>query len=350
MKPNNDYFGTVRQAQKPDHPGRWLRVLIIILALVVVAIVMIIGYYIFQISTPVSRSDEQKIVEIKDGSSTEQIAATLKSAGLIRDARSFMIYVKTGPAHGLLKPGPYAFKPNMNTVQIVDYLHSGKIAVKTITFPEGITIDQMAARYEKIGFGSSQEFVAATKEIYDYDFLKFRPAGATLEGYLFPDTYTLKINATSRDLINKMLETFGQKAWPILQSAKKSNYKSYQLLTMSSIVEAEGLTIKDRALIASALFNRLERGMKLESDVTISYVTGSKQVSPADLAINSPYNSYKAAGLPPGPICNPGLAAISATVNPTPSDYLYFLADKGGVVHFAKTYAEHQNNISEYLQ
>lgn len=350
MKPNNDYFGTVREAQKPDHPSHWLRALIIILALVMVAVVAAIGYYIFQISTPVSHSDEQKIIEIKDGSSTEQIATQLKEAGLIRDSRSFMIYVKIGPAHGVLKPGPYAFKPNMNTVQIVDYLHSGKIAVKTITFPEGITINQMAARYEKIGFGPSDEFVAATKESYDYDFLASRPAGATLEGYLFPDTYTLKINATPRDLVNKMLETFEQKAWPELSSKKAENYTPHQLLTLSSIVEFEGLTDKDRAVIAGVFYNRLKSGMKLESDVTISYITGHKQTTAADLAINSPYNSYKTAGLPPGPICNPGLAAITATVNPTPSDYLYFLADKAGAVHFAKTYAEHQNNISQYLQ
>lgn len=350
MKPAKDYYNLLGKPDAERKPHYFWRIFIIVLILIVLGLISLLGYYLYQINTPASQAEGQKVIEIAPGSTSEAIASQLKTAGLIRDERIFLLYVKIGPAHGLLKPGPYALKSNMTTVQIVDYLNSGKIAVKTITFPEGLTIKQMAARYEKAEFGTKSEFIDATKQHYDFKFLAERPAGSSLEGYLFPDTYTIKINASAQDLVTQMLTTFETKAWSQLSNTQVQKYSSYQLLTLASVVEHEGLTDKDRAMIAGVFFNRLSRGMKLESDVTISYVTERKQVTAADLQKISPYNSYKTAGLPPSPICNPGLSAIRAVAEPTASDYLYFLADNQNKVYFAKTYAEHQDNISKYLQ
>jgi UPF0755 protein len=147
-----------------------------------------------------------------------------------------------------------------------------------------------------------------------------------------------------------MLNAFSSQVLPKLSPDIANTPKLNEVVTLASIVEKEANTTEDRKLVAGVFYNRLRAGMKLESDVTVNYATGKTNTTPEDLSVNSPYNTYKVPGLPVGPICNPGLDAILATANPTQSDYLFFIADKSGHVHFAKTLSEHNENIKKYLQ
>jgi len=223
--------------------------------------------------------------------------------------------------------------------------------MKKLTFIEGITINEIKSQFVKNGLGSLEDFQAALNSNYNYYFLTLRPAGASLEGYLFPDTYLEQGNLSAQKLINDMLKNFENKISPYQEAISQhpQRLNLHQIITLASIVEAEAKTKEDRQLIAGILLKRLELGMNLEADVTINYLTGRKKTLASDLKIDSPYNTYQHKGLPPGPINNPGLEAIEAVIYPTPSDYLFFMAGKNGQIYYAKTLEEHNNNIARYL-
>ena len=186
------------------------------------------------------------------------------------------------------------------------------------------------------------------------DFLNDAPADANLEGYLFPDTYRIFRDATAEDIIAKMLDNFNGKLSPAMRADISKQGKSiHDIVVMSSIVEKEVRSAADKKIVAGILYKRLELGMKLEVDVTINYISGKNNPSSAleDLQIDSPYNTYKYYGLPPGPIANPGLDAIMAAIYPEKSPYLFYLnrQDTGETI-FSKTYEEHLRNKAKYLK
>jgi UPF0755 protein len=196
---------------------------------------------------------------------------------------------------------------------------------------------------------------------FDYDFLRSRPAGASLEGYLFPDTYQVSPDVTAADLIQRMLRTFDQRvASQMRQQAAARGLTVHQWVTLASIVEREAVIASERPVIASVYLNRLELGMKLDADPTVQYALGYQAQTRSwwkrpllleDLEVKSPYNTYKNPGLPPGPIANPGLASLRAVVEAPDTDYYYFVANKqaGDGSHvFARTIEEHQRNIARY--
>jgi UPF0755 protein len=191
---------------------------------------------------------------------------------------------------------------------------------------------------------------------YSNQFLNARPAGATLEGYLFPDTYLIAPSTTPQHLVQSMLNNFERRVTPELVSGlSKQGLNLHQGVTLASIVEKEANKDEDRAKVAQVFLKRMRMGMKLDSDVTVQYAAGlepdaQKETAENIRTLDSPYNSYRYAGLPPGPICSPGLSAIRAVINPARTDFLYFVADKDGSTHFAKTFAEHQANINKYLR
>jgi UPF0755 protein len=197
---------------------------------------------------------------------------------------------------------------------------------------------------------------------FDHDFLADRPEGVTsLEGFLFPDTYEFPSDATARDVIARMLDTFGQRFTPELrEQARAQGLTVYQAVTLASIVEREAVLPEERPIIASVFLNRLRAGMHLNADPTVQYALGyqgeghgwwKRPLLLEDLEVDSPYNTYRHVGLPPGPICNPGLAALEAVVNPADTRYLYFVANDvaGDGSHvFAETLEEHNANIAKY--
>lgn len=229
----------------------------------------------------------------------------------------------------------------------------------TATVIEGWSVEQIGAYYEKLGLFPKTEFQKASQEFDSKNFpLVLRPNSKSLEGYLFPDTYRFAKTATPDEVIAKMLANFSSR----LASAdvkdvntKYNGLSLYEIITLASIIEKESggdgattgeLSLQDeRNLVASVFYNRMAVGQALESDATINYVTGkdSPAASASDLAVNSPYNTYKYPGLPPGPICNPSLGSIIAALHPAKSDYFYFLHKQpSGQVDFSKTFEEHK--------
>lgn len=296
-----------------------------------------------------ARDNRQILVDIKEKSSLDTIAQTLYDARLIQHRTSFKLYAKFSSAKGQLIPGPYLLRPSMTIRQIVSMMAAGKTAERKIAIVEGATLKDMAAAFAASGIGSENDFNEALNQNYDFSFLATRPPGASLEGYLYPDTYKLLVNSSAQDFITKMLVTTKSQLETNNGFANPQGLNLHQTYTMASIVELEASRDEDRKLIAGIFYNRLKRNMKLESDPTVNYITGRKATTPQDLTIDSVYNTYKIAGLPPGPICSPSLSTILAVTSPTSSDYLFFLGGKDGKVHYAKTLAEHNQNIKTYL-
>ncbi len=230
----------------------------------------------------------------------------------------------------------------------------------TVTVIEGWNNEEVAEYFEKQGLFPKADFLTALNSFDEspYALLK-RPAGMTLEGYLFPDTYRIPKDATPDDVIRKMVGNFNSRLNSIDvndSSVKYNGLSLYEIITLASIIEKEsggnGATTgslslqEERDLVASVFYNRLKIGQALESDATVNFVTGKDTpgASLADLEINSPYNTYKYAGLPPGPICNPSLGSIKAAIKPAQSDYFYFLHKQpSGVVEFSKSFEEHKS-------
>jgi UPF0755 protein len=237
---------------------------------------------------------------------------------------------------------------------------TAKAPQATITFLEGWDNNNIAQYLEKNQVTSSASFLAATKNFdsSNYPDLSSKPQTQGLEGFLFPDTYFIPKNPPvgqdiNNIIIEKALNNFSKKITPeMLAQAQTQGMSLYQIITLASIIEKEsGANQDDRKMIAGVFYNRLKAGMPLESDATVSFVTGTSPVSDADTLVDSPYNTYKYSGLPPGPICNPGLNSIMAALYPTASNYLYFLTDpQTGRAVFAQTYDEHLKNKAEYLK
>lgn len=250
---------------------------------------------------------------------------------------------------------------------------NAKAPEQTITLIEGWTTPDIAAYLEKKGIVKAGDFLAAEKsfDVSAYPLLASRPAGADLQGFLFPDTYRIAqysgadANLAANAVIKKALDNFSSKLTPEMQKQAQTQGQSvYQILILASIIEKEtgqdAVTEADkenlqieRKIVAGIFYNRLNAGMPLQSDATVNYFTGKNdtQVSLADAAINDPYNTYKFKGLPPGPICNPSLSSILAALYPTPSQYFYFLSrpDTGQAV-YSKTFEEHLKNKQKYLK
>jgi UPF0755 protein len=240
----------------------------------------------------------------------------------------------------------------MSPRQVIDKIARGEVYVRAITFPEGLTVKQMAALYETRGFGSAQDFIAASRNIALIGALD--PEAPDLEGYLFPDTYTLPRKATAAQLVNRMVSSFEKALTPeIRQQALARGMGVRQLVTLASIVEKETGKPEERPLVAAVYSNRLRIGMPLQCDPTVIYALDrmghyNGNLTRADLQLDSPYNTYRHAGLPPGPIASPGRASLAAAAAPADAAYLYFVSRNDGSHVFASTLDEHNRNVQEF--
>jgi UPF0755 protein len=325
------------------------------------AVIIFIGsffYFYNKVYLSVGRAVEKKTVLVELGDNALVVGEKLDKAGVISGKYYLAFYLwRTGHLHALTA-GVYDFTPELKIPEIARIITGGEVASTRvpITFPEGWTAKQVAARLDVNGF-SGNDFLllvnAPPTELKDkYPFLKEIPAGKSLEGYLFPDTYYFAKDASVQDILDKMLKNFDAKISPELLSEIDAQKKSlYEILTMASIVEGEVQNDADRKIVAGLFWNRIAIGMTLGSDATLEYVLGTndKQHSIAQTKIDSPYNTYVYKGLPPGPVSNPSLAAILATINPAKTDFVYFLSDpKTGKTIFSKTFEEHVANKSKY--
>jgi len=330
---------------------------IIILILILTSFCLIsFLYYQYQVNTVLSDQDKKIKFIIKKGENLNQIAENLQKKEIIKSAKIFKIYLWENNLQTKIKAGNYSLNNNINIKKIVEILIKGKVVLEeqTIKILEGWNIKDINNYLQENNIFTNNEFLnfIENKDLkLDYDFLE---AEKSLEGYLFPDTYRIYKNSTPEMIVKKMLTNFEKKLNPQMKyDIAQQNKSIYEILTMASIVQKEVQTEKDMKMVAGIFWQRINNGQALQSCATLAYILGEnkKQYSYKDTQIISPYNTYKNKNLPPGPISNPGLEAIKASIYPEKNDYNYFLnAFETGETIFSKTYQEHLNNKNKYLK
>lgn len=312
-------------------------------------VLVIVGVFFYgQLGAVQPESNDENQFTIKNGSTPALIARNLEEQGLIKDAKSFLLYARLSGNIEKFKAGHYIIKPSLNVPEITKLLMEGRVATQTFTIPEGYHLRQIAEVLEKKGIAKKEEFWHSVKEgDFDYSFIKDLPKDeARLEGYLFPDTYTIAIGMKVDKVLDIMLKRF-EEVYEKLP-ANETGLSMHQIVTLASIVEGEALLDKERPIIASVFHNRLKKNMKLDSCATIQYLFDERkaQILYEDLEIKSPYNTYKNGGLPPGPIGSPGESSLKAVLAPANTKYLYFVAkkDNSGEHVFSTSLQGHNNN------
>lgn len=283
-----------------------------------------------------------KEIEIKKGDSLFSIATTLEKEGVVRSKYTFALLALITGKGRKIQAGWYELSPSIPPLKILNILVEGRSRKVWVTIPEGFTIRDIGKRLEEAGLVSAKEFVAlATKAPPSLRMIVGAPSGY-LEGFLFPDTYLFPKGVKAEEILRTMLENFRRK---VLDKVRiKGALPFYDTLKLASLVEWEAKHDEERKLIAGVLLNRLRKGMKLECDATLQYIfpQHKERITYKDLETESPYNTYKVRGLPPTPICNPGLPSIEAALSPQPTSYLFYVARPDGFHIFSETFEEHQ--------
>jgi len=310
-----------------------------------------------------STSTELVDFEVKAGEGSDSIAKNLEEAGLIDSATLYKLYLRRENKAKDIQAGKFKIPKNATIPEITELLSNAKsMEVVKVTIIEGYRSSQISSaldtKFKAVTDAKfkKSEFDAIVKNPDNYTFKasvqtfldQYKPAGKSFEGFLYPDTYEFENDVTAQFVVETLVGHFIEKTKDI---EKDSNF--YNDLILASIVERESLTNEERPKIASVFTNRLRINIALESDATVNYATGKSNPRPTfeDLKVNSPYNTYKNPGLPPTPISNPRVESIEAAVEPADTDYYYFIheQDGSGQVHFAKTLAEHNENVRKYL-
>ena len=293
----------------------------------------------------------QKAVLLRPGWGARRIASELKTAGVIRSADAFLVwhYLHRGRS---MKAGEYAFVSSANVPEVMERIARGDFLVRTVTVPEGYTMYDIADAVEEAGIGSSEDFL---KEAHSETALiaDFAPKAVSLEGYLFPDTYQFNRTQSMKDLVETMVRRFRKEAAALNIPDSAPDNDVQKLVTMASIIEKETGASGERGLVASVYYNRLDKKIALDADPSVIYAhllngTYSGALHHSDMSINSPYNTYRFAGLPPGPIGNPGRLALEAAMHPATSDFYYFVSDGKGHHRFAKSLHEHNQTVAAF--
>ncbi len=287
-------------------------------------------------------------VLLRPGWTTRHIARELQQQGVIRSSAAFLFidYIKGVKT---LKAGEYKFDQKANAVDVWGRLTRGDVYARTVVVPEGYNMFDIAAAVEQAGLGSASDFLtAASSDLFllrDID-----PDAKSLEGYLFPDTYQFTRIDSAHDIAAAMVHRFRQQAQSIGLLGRADTHR---IVTMASIVEKETADPNERPLVAGVYYNRLDRNMALAADPSVIYaalLAGRYRgtIYASDLQFDSPYNTYKYPGLPPGPIANPGVASLTAAMHPAHTDFLYFVSDNNGHHRFARDLEEHARNVAQY--
>ena len=297
-------------------------------------------------------TEPELFVQIPQGAGTTQIGQALVQAGIVKDQWTFrgaLLWTRT--SH-LLKAGEYRFDRPMTAIDVVEKIARGDVYTRRLTFPEGLTIVEMAKLYEMRGFGEASRFVEAAGNaslIHDLD-----PQATDLEGYLFPETYAIARTTPASKLVAMMVNRFRSVLTEDLRrQAEEQGLSIRQVVTLASLVEKETGNAEERPLVAAVYRNRVKTGMGMQADPTIIYALEKAgrwdgNIHKQDLALDSPYNTYKYPGLPPGPIASPGRASLQAALAPADVPYLYFVSRNDGTHVFAKTLDEHNRNVQKY--
>ena len=316
----------------------------------VLIVLVVAGAALYLIHTPYGPSQET-FVEIAPRTSTPAVAAELEHAGVIRSRYGFELL--RGLMRGRLQAGEYRFDHPAPMTEVYRRIARGDIYTQALTIPEGYNIFDIAQAVQDQGFGSRDAFLAAERqhtELIAAWAPKDGPLPVSLEGYLFPDTYYFPRKATPVQILTAMVRRFRQQATQLGMT-----HDVNRTVIMASLVEKEVSQPSERPLVAGVFINRLAKGMPLATDPTVVYAAlldnrWRGTIYASDLQSPSPYNTYKHTGLPPGPICNPGIASLRAAIAPAKTDYLYFVSDASGHSRFSATLAEHAQQVQAYRE
>ena len=290
---------------------------------------------------------------VQKGESAKQIAADLQNLKVIKSSYFFSLYASLSLQRGLLQAGDYNLSPKMSIYDIAKKIAHGDSVRQNVVIYEGWDLKDIGNYMQQKGICSQSDFINLAKKDYssEYSFLKDKPKDASLEGYLFPDTYEISKDETCESFINTMLSNFEAKLTPDLRAEiAKQNKSIFQIVTMASLLEKEVRTLDDKKIVSGILWKRIDAGMPLQLDATVNYVTDGNDpsVSIKDTKIDSPYNTYMYKGLPKGPISNPGLDSIMAAIYPTATKYWFYLSD--GKTYFSETLDQHNTYKAKYLR
>jgi UPF0755 protein len=323
---------------------------------VVIILIIAMGLYRISSSLSVTQNATYKEITIPENSSTEEIASILYKNSIIKSKTYFLFEEKILHKDKKIQSGDFVIPEHISLSELSNILaRYGKDAnIVKITIPEGYSNEQIAQLLNKNNLAAGKDFLSKVQNWTgdSYWFLNGIPQNShKLDGFLFPSTYFFDKNESSNQIINTMLDQFNVEISPYKSYIVQNNYNPRNLITIASLIEKEAQKDVDRPKISSVIYNRLNKGMPLQIDATILYVIGHKNtLYNKDLTVKSPYNTYINKGLPPSPICNPGIKSIKAAIYPDKTDYLYYVLDKQTDQHvFASTYKEHLANIKKYL-
>lgn len=329
---------------------RWLTVAFV---LVVVGAAGGAWWVADRIATPYGAFGEDgAFVEVPEGAALATIGRRLADAGVVPDALTFRLAAEVEGATRRLQAGEYRFAGGETAREVVRRIAAGDVYTRLITFPEGLTIRQLADVFEQAGLGPRADFVAAAA---DASLIAHLDAEASdLEGYLFPDTYPLPHRVTAAEVVRAMVAGFERVFDADLRAAAAARGMTVrEVVTLAAIIEKETAAADEHPIVSGVYHNRLRIGMPLQADPTVIYAmmragTWNGNIRRQDLQLDSPYNTYRYGGLPPGPIAAPGRASIVAAINPADVKYLYFVSRNDGTHVFATTLVEHNRNVARW--
>lgn len=339
----------IASLQKRKRP-RWLLLFGIPGAILVVGVAVMVVVYNYLLSPINSADTAASTIEIVSGTTPGEIGELLETEGVIRSSFAFSIYTRVGGTQNSLQAGTYSFSPSQSTPQVVDALIKGPAITEIeVTFVPGATLAQNKKVLEALGYESTA-IDSAFAAHYDHPLFAGRPKGADIEGYLFGETHRFVKGTALEDILLRYFDDL----YAVIEKNELSEAYAlqklnlYQGITLASIIQRESGG-DDKAQIAQVFLKRLREGIVLGSDVTYQYIA-DKEGKPRDINYDSPYNTRRYLGLPPGPIASPGVNALQAVASPASGDYLYFLSGDDDVTYFARTLAEHEANIRNHCR
>jgi UPF0755 protein len=345
-----------------------------LVAFILVSIIAFLSFYYININLPYDKDGEVQAVLIEPGASLKSIAKELKEEKLIQSSNLFILYARNKNLQSKLQAGVYNLSQDMSIINIVAKISQGQVNSQemTVKLLEGWSNEKMAQYFEDEGIWQKDEWLDVVgwpqtsdrknkqdlseyKE--DYIFLESKPDYDSLEGYLFPDTYRIYKDSEPQDLVIKMLNNFNNKLNQEMRADIEDQGRTiHEIVTMASLVEKEATIrnndIEEAKIISGIFWDRIARGQALQSCASLAYILGEYKTvySTADTKIESPYNTYQNTGLPPGPVTNPGIAAIKAAIYPVYTEYNYFLSPVGSdETLFSTTYSEHLQKKAQFI-
>ena len=315
-----------------------------------VLIWIVISLFYYQGTRPASQDSRSITFEVQPGMTLKQVTLELFNQRLILSPSAFQAIAYIQDKEKQIMVGEFSLSPSMLPTEIILRLTSGKTILYPLTIPEGYRITEIASLLDTQGLASSEVFILQTQ---DKDLIKSMDIPTdSLEGYLFPETYYLSKLTPEKKIVQKMVNTFKEKVLKsqLLKSTKESPLSLHEIITLASLIEKETGLDSERKLISSVFHNRLRKNMRLQTDPTVIYAIEKfdGNIRKRDLKIDSPYNTYRYKGLPPGPISSPGIKSIEAAIFPIKSNHLYFVSRQDGSHHFSSTLVEHNQAVKKY--